>query len=80
MTESRDNISLKSTRWYLDMLFRQYDDILDLKQFMEYLNVGRTTAYKLLQSGEIKVFRIGKVYKIPRKSVDEYIEKKRHKK
>ena len=62
------------------MLFRQYDDILDLKQFMEYLNIGRTTAYKLLQSGEIKVFRIGKVYKIPRKSVDEYIEKKRNKK
>ena len=62
------------------MLFRQYDDILDLKQFMEYINVGRTTAYKLLQSGEIEIFRIGKVYKIPRKSVDEYIEKKRHKK
>ena len=62
------------------MLFRQYDDILDLKQFMEYLNVGRTTAYKLLKSGEINVFRIGKVYKIPRKSVDEFIETKRHKK
>lgn len=62
------------------MLFRQYDDILDLKQFMEYLNIGRTTAYKLLKSGEIRVFRIGKVYKIPRKSVDEYIEKKRRKK
>ena len=62
------------------MMFRQYDNIFDLKQFMEYLNVGRTTAYKLLQSGEIEIFRIGKVYKIPRKSVDEYIEKKRHKK
>ena len=74
------NISLKSTWRCRAMLFRQYDDILDLKQFMEYLNVGRTTAYKLLKSGEINVFRIGKVYKIPRKSVDEFIEKKRHKK
>ena len=74
------NISLKSTWRCQAMLFRQYDDILDLKQFMEYLNVGRTTAYKLLKSGEINVFRIGKVYKIPRKSVDEFIEKKRHKK
>lgn len=59
------------------MKFRQFDDILDVNQFMEYLNIGKTTAYKLLRSGEIKVFRIGKVYKIPRKSVDEYIEKKR---
>lgn len=59
------------------MKFRQFDDILDINQFMEYLNIGKTTAYKLLRSGEIKVFRIGKVYKIPRKSVDEYIEKKR---
>lgn len=59
------------------MKFRQFDDILDVNQFMEYLNIGKTTAYKLLRSGEIRVFRIGKVYKIPRKSVDEYIEKKR---
>ena len=59
------------------MKFRQFDDILDVNQFMEYLNIGKTTAYKLLRSGEIKVFRIGKVYKIPRKSADEYIEKKR---
>ena len=74
------NINLKSTWRCWVMLFRQYDDILDLKQFMEYLNIGRTTAYKLLKSGEINVFRIGKVYKIPRKSVDEFIEKKRRKK
>ena len=47
---------------------------------MKYLNVGRMTPYKLLRSGEIKVFRIGKAYKISRKSVDEYIEKKKHKK
>ena len=62
------------------MLFRHHDDILNLKQFMEYLNIGRTTAYRLLQGGEINIFRIGKVYKIPRKSVDEFIEKKRCKK
>ena len=73
-------MTLKSTGRCSEMMFRQYDDILDLKQFMEYLNIGRTTAYKLLQSGEIKVFRIGKAYKISRKSVDEYIEKKKHKK
>jgi len=49
-------------------------DIMNLAEFMAYLNIGKTTAYKLLKSGKIKVFRIGRVFKIPKKSVDEYIE------
>ena len=53
------------------------NDIMGLGEFMAYLGIGKTTAYKLLRSGEIKVFRIGRVYKIPKKSIDEYVEAKR---
>lgn len=55
-------------------------EVLTLEQFMEYLAVGKTTAYKLLKDGEIKAFKIGRVYKIPRKSVEEYIEECRQQK
>lgn len=51
--------------------------IISMEELMSYLNIGKTTAYRLIRSGEIKVFKIGRIYKIPRKSVEEYIEQKR---
>ena len=52
------------------------NDILTVEELMEFLNIGKNTAYSLLDSGEIKAFRIGRMWKIPRKSVYEYIEKR----
>jgi len=54
----------------------ELNDILTVEELMELLNIGKNTAYSLLDSGEIKAFRIGRMWKIPRKSVYEYIEKR----
>ena len=54
-------------------MFNSYPDVLSVKQLCEILNIGKNTAYKLLQSGEIKSIKIGKVYKIPKKEVRRYI-------
>ncbi len=43
---------------------------------MEFLNIGKNTLYTLLNSGEINAFKIGKVWKIPKKSVEEYVNRK----
>jgi len=51
------------------------NDILRIEDVMEYLNIGKNTIYSLLQSGELKAFRIGKLWKIPRKALEEYVEK-----
>lgn len=51
------------------------NELLSIEQLCEKLFISRTTAYKLLQSGEIKSFKLG-TYKIPAKSVDEYIQNK----
>ena len=51
----------------------ELNDILTVEELMELLNIGKNTAYTLLDSGEIKAFRIGRMWKIPRKSVYEYI-------
>ena len=53
-------------------------DVMTVDDLMDYLSIGKTTAYKILKSGKIKVLRIGKLYRIPKQSVDEYIEKMRH--
>ena len=51
------------------------NELMSIEQLCEKLFISRTTAYKLLQSGEIKSFKLG-TYKIPAKSVDEYIQNK----
>ncbi len=56
-------------------MFNSYPDILSVKQLCEILDIGKNTAYSLLQSGEIKSIKIGKVYKIPKKEIRKYINR-----
>ena len=51
------------------------NELLSVEQLCERLFISPTTAYKLLQSGEIKGFRLG-TWKIPVRSVNEYINRK----
>ena len=57
---------------------RKYDDILTVKELMDFLAIGKNTAYELLKSGEIKSFRIGRCYKVPKKSVLEYVQRRNY--
>lgn len=51
------------------------NEIMKFEEVMEYLNIGKSTLYNLLRSGEIRSFKIGKVWKIPRSAIEEYIRK-----
>lgn len=52
------------------------NEIMRFEEVMEFLNVGKNTLYTLLNNGEINAFKIGRAWKIPRKSVDDYVAKK----
>ena len=52
------------------------DQLITLEELQELLDIGRSTAYSLLNSGEIKAFRIGRFWKIPRVSVTEFVARK----
>ena len=54
-------------------MLKSYKDILSVEDLCEILSIGKNTVYRLLKSGEIKSVRIGKIYKIPKKYVKEYI-------
>jgi excisionase family DNA binding protein len=56
--------------------FENIDEILNLDQFCTLLDVGKSTGYKLLRSGRIKGFKIGKVWKVPSKSVEAFVAAK----
>lgn len=50
-----------------------YNDMISLDDLCEMLTIGKNTAYSLLKSGQIKAFKIGRIWKIPRESVSEYV-------
>lgn len=54
-------------------MFEMQNDILTVEEMMEVLYIGRNYAYKLLNNGEIKGFRVGRSWRIPRKSLEEYV-------
>lgn len=58
---------------FTDDSLRKYDDVLTINDLMDYLAIGKNTAYNLIRQGDIKSFRIGRNYKIPKQAVIEYI-------
>lgn len=53
-----------------------YQDLITIEELCEILTVGKNTAYRLLNNGEISAFRIGRTWKIPRQSVTTFIQKR----
>ena len=58
-------------------MFDNYDDILTVAEVMDILYVGKNTVYRLLNEGELKGFRIGRTWKIPRDSLTSFIMHRR---
>lgn len=50
-----------------------YDDMVSIDGLCEMLTIGKNTAYSLLKSGQIHAFKIGRIWKIPKESVSEYV-------
>ena len=51
----------------------QYQDIMTIYDVAEALFIGKNRVYELLEKGNLKGFRIGRVWKIPKEAVQEYI-------
>lgn len=54
-------------------MFSDYNDILSVGDICEILFIGRNRAYELLNSGSLRGFRVGRTWKIPKKSLETYI-------
>lgn len=51
-------------------------EIFTREDVMEILKIGRSTFYKLLQTGKLKGFKEGNRYKVPAESIEEYVDKR----
>ena len=56
-------------------MFNNDYEVMTAYEAMDYLGIGENTLYKLLKSGDLGAFRIGRIWKIPRKELDKYIDK-----
>lgn len=54
---------------------RKYDEIMTVEQVMDYLAMGKNSVYNLLKNGELTFFKIGRKYRITKKSVQAYVLK-----
>ena len=54
-------------------MLETYDDILTADEAMEALKIGKNALYELLHSGKLKGYRNGRVWRIPRVAVEDYI-------
>lgn len=55
-------------------LFKDYPDMLTPPQLMEMLSMSKTSTYRLLSDNVIPSIKLGRVYRIPKVYVIQYIK------
>ena len=54
-------------------MLESYDDIMTPDEVCEVLRIGKNALYELLSSGQLKAYRNGRVWRIPKGAVVECI-------
>ena len=54
-------------------MFDEYPDVLTAEEAADALRVGYNALYRLLSSGKLKAYKNGRVWRIPKQSIKEYI-------
>ena len=54
-------------------MFKEFPDVVSVSQLAKMLNIGKSSAYDLLQNNRIHHVRVGKKYIIPKTAVLAFI-------
>lgn len=57
------------------VVIKMADDLLTVETLCQKLQVSENTAYQLLKSGQLKGFKVGRMWRIPQSSLDSYVAK-----
>ena len=55
-------------------MFESYDDVLTVEEACEALKIGFNAIYGLLNTGKLRGYRNGRVCRIPKAALVEYIQ------
>lgn len=56
-------------------MFEDFPDIMTPEDVCEALRIGNNAVYEILNSGKLKAFKNGRVWRIPKTALLEYIKK-----
>ncbi len=57
----------------MNKIFEAYPDVVGIEELMEMLGIGKSLAYRLLQSHKIEAKKVGRQYKIAKSRIIDYI-------
>lgn len=49
------------------------NDLMTVETLCQKLKVSENTAYQLLKTGQLKGFKVGRMWRIPQNSLDSYV-------
>lgn len=61
------------TKEQIEAMLPNCPDLMTIEDLQQYLRIGRTKAYQLVSSNQIRSFRIGSSVRIPKAALVEYI-------
>ena len=63
-----------STQEIYRAVFKDYPDVLDVKQVSQLLSVSTKTVYRLLRKGDLDSLKIGREFRVPKVNVMKYVK------
>ncbi len=51
------------------------EELIDIEDMCDMLKCGQNAAYNLLRQHKVPCFKQGRIWKIPKRGIDEYIQK-----
>lgn len=57
---------------------KKQDALLTPAEVQAWLGCGRTKVYELLQAGEIRSYRVGRLVRVRREDAEEFLERNRY--
>lgn len=70
--------NFKLERILIIEMFENYPDVVTVDDLTKMLGIGRNTAYRLVNEGEIKTLRIGRKILIPKCNIVNFINSPSH--
>ena len=63
-----------STQEIYRVVFKEYPDVMDVKQVSVLLGVSTKTVYRLLREGSLASLKIGREFRVPKVNVMKYVK------
>lgn len=55
--------------------YPDYPDVVSVEDMSHMLNICKVNAYELVKTGQVHGVKIGRIYRIPKKAIYQYLEK-----